>query len=39
VALVGKTLALEILDDRFAWGEIDRADYEGRKSALKAGAR
>jgi uncharacterized membrane protein len=31
--------ALEILDDCFAWGEIDREDCEGRKSALKAGAR
>lgn len=31
--------ALEILDDRFARGEIDRGDYEGRKPALKAGAR
>lgn len=31
--------ALEILDDRFARVEIDREDYEGRKSALKAGAR
>ena len=26
--------ALEILDDRFARGEIDREEYEGRKSAL-----
>ena len=31
--------ALEILDERFARGEIDREDYEARKSALKASAR
>ena len=31
--------ALEILDERFARGEIDREDYEARKTALKASAR
>lgn len=31
--------ALELLDERFARGEIDREDYEARKSALKASAR
>ena len=31
--------AREILDDRFVRGEIDREDYEGRKSALKVSAR
>ncbi len=31
--------AQEILDDRFARGEIDREDYEARKSALKSTAR
>lgn len=28
--------ALEILDERFARGEIDREDYEARKTALTA---
>ncbi len=27
--------ALGILDDRFARGEIDREEYEGRKAALR----
>lgn len=31
--------ALEILDRRFARGDIDREDYEARKTALKASAR
>lgn len=31
--------AAEILDERFARGEIDREDYEARKFALKASAR
>ena len=30
---------VEILDERFARGEIDREDYEARKTALKASAR
>ena len=30
--------ALEILDERFARGEIDREEYEARKAVLRASA-
>ncbi len=30
--------ALKLLDERFARGEIDEAEYQRRKAALKAGS-
>lgn len=31
--------ALEMLDERFARGEVDREEYEARKAALRGSAR
>lgn len=31
--------ALEILDERFARGEVDREEYEARRAALRGSAR